>query len=104
LAEPSDLSFTGSLEVARQTGRAAGGPLKQLTLEPGDKLSQLAAATARACALVDPPLKAATACGHCPPTNARLHQNIHYGAPSWPCDTEPITAQNESLWGGMRLA
>jgi len=43
--------------VARQIRRAAGGPLKRLTLEPGDKPSQLAAATARACALIDPPLK-----------------------------------------------
>jgi hypothetical protein len=25
--------------------------------------------------------------------NARSRQNIHYGAPSWPCVTEPITAQ-----------
>jgi hypothetical protein len=28
-----------------------------------------------------------------PPTNARSHQNIHYSAPSWPCVTEPVTAQ-----------
>jgi hypothetical protein len=25
---------------------------------------------------------------------AGSHQIIHYGAPSWPCLTEPITVQN----------
>jgi hypothetical protein len=42
LAEASTLNFTGSPEVARQTGTAAGGPLKRLTLEPGgDSLASL---------------------------------------------------------------
>lgn len=79
--------------MARQTGRAAGGPLKQLALEPGGKPGQLAAETARACAPVDPALKARNGT-RALPANARLHQNIHYGAPSWPYVTEPITAQN----------
>ncbi len=37
LAEASTLDFTGSPEVARQTGTAAGGPLKRLTPELGGK-------------------------------------------------------------------
>jgi hypothetical protein len=28
---------------------------------------------------------------------AGSRQNIHYGAPSWPYLTEPITAQNDDL-------
>jgi hypothetical protein len=43
--------------VARQIGRAAGGPLKRLTLELGGKSEPAGRRTARACALVNPALK-----------------------------------------------
>lgn len=66
--------------MARQTGRAAGAPLKRLTLELGRSRNQLAAETARAFALVNPALKIRNGIWDCPPTNARPHQNIHYSA------------------------
>jgi hypothetical protein len=72
------LNSTGSLEVASQIGRAAGGPLKRLTQEHDGKPEPAGRRNRTCvCALVNPALKAATACGDCPPTNARSHQNIH---------------------------
>lgn len=46
--------------------------------------NQLAAETARVWELVNPALKVPNGLQGLPPTNARSHQNIHYGAPSWP--------------------
>jgi hypothetical protein len=51
---------------------------------PAAKRNQLAAETARAWALVNPALKVPNDMQGLPPTNARSHQTIHYGAPSRP--------------------
>jgi hypothetical protein len=67
--------------VARQTGTAAGGPLNRLTLELGGKPESVGRRI-RTCALVNPVLKIRN--GGQPPAKAGSHQNIHYGAPSWP--------------------
>ena len=56
LAEASTINFTGSPEVARQTGAAAGGPLKRLTLELGGK-PESAGRRIRRCVLANPVLK-----------------------------------------------
>ena len=80
--------------MARQIGRPAGGPLSGSRWNSAASRNQLAAETARACALVNPALKVRNGMGDRPPTKARSHQNIHYGAPSWICVTEPITAHS----------
>ena len=81
--------------MARQIGRAAGGSLSGSRWNSAASRNQLAAETAACvCALVNPALKVRNGMGDCPPTKARSYQNIHYGAPSWPCVTEPITAHS----------